>query len=286
MSFACSVEGVDQRRERVSGVGQRFELIVGHCVEVAAQPRGGQGAEVVKRGITGVGERHEHHALIVRLALSPDESLLLQALDQQRHGRLRKSCELGQVGDPPRAVGKTAQEPGLGVRVPRSELLVAIDGSPEAERALSQAIDLAESEHTRLTLIIGVQTPPSVASVGMNGALLAQFQADARSLAEDVLRRARDRVPADLPVSTIITEQPIRVALMEEVKRGRHDLIVMGSRGRGALRAGLLGSVSHYVLHHSSIPVLIIHPEPRTGRRHAKRDLTDSPAWGYDGAVA
>ena len=93
----------------------------------------------------------------------------------------------------------------------------------------------------------------------MSAPAFAVMQADARSSAEAVLRRARDRVPDDLPVTTILTDEPIRSALIEQINRGGHDLIAMGSRGRGAIRAALLGSVSHYVLHHSSIPVLIVH---------------------------
>jgi nucleotide-binding universal stress UspA family protein len=68
-------------------------------------------------------------------------------------------------------------------------------------------------------------------------------------------------VPADLPVATVLSEQPIRLALIRQLKEGHHDLVVMGSRGRGAVRAALLGSVSHYVLHHSPVPVLIVHAE-------------------------
>jgi nucleotide-binding universal stress UspA family protein len=140
-------------------------------------------------------------------------------------------------------------------------ILVAVDGSPDAEAALAQAIDLAESEHTRLTLIAGVPKVPSVSYIGLTGEPLAELAADARSWAEDVLRRARDRVPDDLPVATILTEQSIRSALIQQIERGRHDLIAMGSRGRGAVRAALLGSVSHYVLNHSPIPVLVVHAD-------------------------
>ena len=141
------------------------------------------------------------------------------------------------------------------------DIVVAVDGSPEAEQALIQAIDLAESEHTRLTLITGVPKPPPSSYVWLSGVPLAEMEADARAWAEAVLRRARDRVPDEIPVTTILAEQPIRTALIEQIHRGRHDLIVMGSRGRGALRATLLGSVSHYVLDHSPIPVLIVEPD-------------------------
>ena len=139
-------------------------------------------------------------------------------------------------------------------------ILVAVDGSADADEALTHAIDLAESEHTRLTLITGIQKLPSVAYVGL-AAPLAQLDADARSWAEGLLRSARDRVPSDIPVTTVLTDQPIRAALIEQIKRDQHDLIAMGSRGRGAVRATLLGSVSHYILNHSPIPVLIVHAD-------------------------
>ena len=152
-------------------------------------------------------------------------------------------------------------------------VLVAVDGSTHADEALAQAIDLAESEHTRLTLIAGVPRLPWAAYVGLSGPAFAVMQADARSSAEAVLRRARERVPDDLPVTTMLTDEPIRPALIEQIKRGRHDLIAMGSRGRGAIRAALLGSVSHYVLHHTPIPVLIVHAAERANNALGSDDL-------------
>lgn len=166
-------------------------------------------------------------------------------------------------------------------------ILVAVDGSRHSDRALMQAIDLAQSEHSRLTLMTAVtELPPTtyLTAGGVTGTLIEETRAEA----EEILRRARDRVPDDLPVTTLLTEQPIRLALIRQIKEGNHDLVVMGSRGRGAVRATLLGSVSHYILHHSSVPVLIVHadesapaesaavPSDRRERRAARPALAPS----------
>ena len=163
------------------------------------------------------------------------------------------------------------------------DILVAVDGSPEAEQALAQAIDLAESQHTRLTLITGVPKAPTVAYIGPNPGAAAEIDAGARASAEAELRRARDRVPEGLPVTTILTDKPIRIALIEQIHRARHDLVVMGSRGRGAVRAALLGSVSHYILHHSPVPVLIVSPDTQPSSPGV---ATPEPTWLVSGAVS
>ncbi len=137
-------------------------------------------------------------------------------------------------------------------------ILVAVDGSPDSEEALRQAIDLAQSEDARLTLISGAHELPA-SSYLVAGEILSGLLEEARAAAEAVLERARERVPENLSATTLVAEQPIRTALIRQVEEGRHDLLVMGSRGRGAVRAALLGSVSHYALHHSPVPVLIVH---------------------------
>ena len=101
-------------------------------------------------------------------------------------------------------------------------VLVAVDGSAHADEALAQAIDLADSEHACLTLIAGVTGLPSAAYVGLSGPAFAVMQADARSSAKAVLRRARERVPDGLPVTTILTDEPIqhwRAELMQRRER-------------------------------------------------------------------
>lgn len=140
-------------------------------------------------------------------------------------------------------------------------ILVAIDGSPDAEEALTQAIDLAESQHARLTIFSSITTPPAVAYTSVSGEVAANLARDAEADTEKILRTAVERVPDGISVSTVASKGHVMPALLEQIKTGRHDLLIMGSRGRGAVRSVLLGSVSHYVLNHSPAPVLIVHAE-------------------------
>jgi len=140
-------------------------------------------------------------------------------------------------------------------------ILVALDGSTDSDRALMQAIDLAEGEHARLTIFSAVVAPAAVSYVGVSGALVADLLRDSEAETDAILRGAVEQVPDQVSVSTVRSSEPVRSALLAQIRTGQHDLVVMGSRGRGAVRSALLGSVSHYVLHHSPVPVLIVHAE-------------------------
>jgi nucleotide-binding universal stress UspA family protein len=140
-------------------------------------------------------------------------------------------------------------------------ILVAIDGSTHADRALSEAIDLAVCSNGRLTLITSIPNPSSWATTPATAAAAGPLAVELEREAAEALRTAVDRVPASVLVTKILTRAPIRQALMERLRSGEYDLLLMGSRGRGAITASLLGSVSHYALHHSPVPVLIVHAE-------------------------
>jgi len=141
-------------------------------------------------------------------------------------------------------------------------ILVAVDGSADADQALTEAIDLAESEHARLTVFSAVATPPPAAYIGVAGGVAATLARDAEVESDTILRAAVRRVPDQVSVTAVLSSEPVRPALIRQIKRGAHDLVVMGSRGRGALGSMLLGSASHFVLHHSPVPVLIVHADP------------------------
>jgi nucleotide-binding universal stress UspA family protein len=143
-------------------------------------------------------------------------------------------------------------------------ILVSVDGSAHAERALVEAIDIATSSRARLTILTAIPRPCPWAYSPASAAALQSLIADLEREAKATLAAAVAAVPDSTPVTSILSREPIRKALVRQLASGEHDLLVMGSRGRGALTASLLGSVSHYALNHSQIPVLIVHAERRT----------------------
>ncbi len=146
-------------------------------------------------------------------------------------------------------------------------ILVAVDGSRDAEQALTHAIDLAESEHARLSVVTVVEPLPWGAYMAP-GAPVGQLTEEALAEGQAIVKRASDRVPAGLHLTTrLIDDQSVRGALVRQIADGHHDLIVIGSRGRGEARSVLLGSISHYVLNHRPVPVLTVHARERGGVR-------------------
>jgi nucleotide-binding universal stress UspA family protein len=138
-------------------------------------------------------------------------------------------------------------------------ILVSVDGSEHAGRALAHAIELAAESRARLTILTAVPRPSSWAYAGPGAAAAGSLADELEREFARVLERAVDQVPDEIPVTKILSHDPIRAALMSELERGGHDLLVMGSRGRGAVSSSVLGSVSHHALHHSPVPVLIVH---------------------------
>ena len=139
-------------------------------------------------------------------------------------------------------------------------VLVVIDGSIDSREALDQAIDLAQRERSRLTLIAAERRVPACAYLGVAAAVpLAVPATDPAAF--DLMREAVARVPGDVPVTTIVSALPIRAALTHQLAQGSHDLVMLGARPCGRLRA-VLGNLSHWLVRHSLAPVLVVHAEP------------------------
>jgi nucleotide-binding universal stress UspA family protein len=141
-------------------------------------------------------------------------------------------------------------------------VLVAIDGSTHAARALSEAVDLVLGTNARLTVMTsvpGVKTilPGLGAFVAASETVALQDEVEREHKA--LLNRAIEALPDGLPVTTLLAQGRPADAIVKRITAGGHDLVVLGSRGRGNVGSMLLGSVSHEVLHASPVAVLVVH---------------------------
>lgn len=144
--------------------------------------------------------------------------------------------------------------------IPSGTVVVGLDGSPSAERALEWAIDQALLESRQLTLAHGVDPSGSVwvdpAAID-HRAVLEALQADAEVMLDHAREQVARRAP-DLVVHQVIRMSDARVTLLE--LSGQAAMVVVGSRGRGPIKTLLLGSVSLAVSREALCPVVVLRP--------------------------
>ena len=137
-------------------------------------------------------------------------------------------------------------------------ILVAIDGSEHGAAALRTAAQLAREEHARLTVLTAVPPAPAFAQLTAPG--VAALGDAAHLLGEAGARMTRqiEAVPDDVSVTSIVMAGAPAQVILERLREGHHDLLVMGTRGLGRVGSALLGSVSQTVLHAAEVPVLVV----------------------------
>jgi len=134
-------------------------------------------------------------------------------------------------------------------------ILVAIDGSPDAAAALRHAVTLARDQNARLTLLSVVARPPVPTGPGVAP------PPDLTKVHEALIREALDLVPDDVGVTTKLEHGDPASAILDWVRDNPCDLVVMGSHGHSRVHRALLGSVSERVLKGATVPVLLMRAE-------------------------
>jgi nucleotide-binding universal stress UspA family protein len=110
--------------------------------------------------------------------------------------------------------------------------------------------------NSKLTLLS--VAPPLSAYVTLAGVNEQTMLDELDSWAAERLAEAAATVPDDVHAHTVQRRGHAGHEIISEVERGNHDLVVLGSRGRGRTQEGLLGSVNAYVHYHAGIPLLSV----------------------------
>ena len=155
-----------------------------------------------------------------------------------------------------------------------SKILLATDGSSEAELATQTAVDLAQMSNSELhvihvvdesssgllfypesTTLEGVEMPDPI----LEEDLERRFEQRGRELLDAEVERVRSAGGTVAQAHLMIGEAAREIVhLAEDLGAG---LIVMGSRGRGGIRRALMGSASDSVIRHAHCPVLVVRAE-------------------------
>jgi len=146
-------------------------------------------------------------------------------------------------------------------------ILVPLDGSRFAERALPLATWLASKARARLHLLLAHQPAVAIAGLGDYLAPPPEFDDALRDREQTYLFEARERlgVVGDGPVDVSFAEAPAGPEIVETSVKLGADLIVMATHGRGAIGRLWLGSVADYVVRHSAAPVMLVRGEQNDG---------------------
>ena len=109
-------------------------------------------------------------------------------------------------------------------------VLAVVDPGSQYDPALDEALALARASRARLTLLCAV--PPPCGLVCFASVCRESLHAEALAVCERDLRLLAARVPADLPVTTVLARVSAACAVRREVARADHDVVVLGRRAR------------------------------------------------------
>lgn len=138
-------------------------------------------------------------------------------------------------------------------------ILVATDGSPSAAEAVRFGVELATEHAAELIFVHVVPTVDVVpaAVFGMCTAFPHEPSDEDRAMLEDAAAVAAEH--GVVPTTALLRGETV-AAIAAFADSHEVDLIVVGTRGRGAIAGTLLGSVSLGILREAKRPVLVVRP--------------------------
>lgn len=134
------------------------------------------------------------------------------------------------------------------------KILLATDGSESAEAAIQEAINIARVCSRRLYVLSVVEVNPEYEALAPN--VVEKAETETKEHVDSVKKRAEKE---GISCETIVHqgEEPYRF-IVDEAKKTKTDMIVMGSHGRTGIKRLMMGSVTARVIGHAPCKVLVV----------------------------
>lgn len=158
---------------------------------------------------------------------------------------------------------KNSSRAGKGLKEGTVKILLAVDGSTHSDAAIDEIARLPWPVGTEIKVISVIEMPIlSPAEFPAWPDYLDEIERVLRKRAQAAIEAALSKLRAGecktLKLMSEIFQGSAKEAIVNEAERWRADLIVVGSRGLGALDRFLLGSVSHAVVQHAKCSVEVV----------------------------
>lgn len=136
-----------------------------------------------------------------------------------------------------------------------NRILLATDGSDNAQRATRQALDLARQYQAELHAVYVIET-----RTGYDNAIVDPdtVRQNLREDGEEALTAVKTEGEPDVSVITSVLEGVPHEELLSYIADQGIDLVVMGAKGRSAFKTILLGSTTEALLRADQVPVLVV----------------------------
>jgi nucleotide-binding universal stress UspA family protein len=141
-------------------------------------------------------------------------------------------------------------------------LLVPVDGSDVSKKALKKVAQLASADKAAVTLVyVSDPLPPTVYSDSTMGYGISQkdHQKVCAAYAQDVFKKAATALGSSVKAKSLhVSNTNLSAGILDAAKKVKADVIVMASHKRTGIKGLLLGSETHEVIVHATLPVLVL----------------------------
>ncbi|MCW1060156.1 universal stress protein [Streptococcus anginosus] len=142
-------------------------------------------------------------------------------------------------------------------------IMVAVDGSHEAELAFEKGVNVALRNNSRLTIAHVIDTRALQSVSTFDAEVYEELQEDAKKLMDQYAEKAKEAGVTNV-VTVVEMGNPKTLLATDIPEEQKVDLIMVGATGLNAFERLLVGSSSEYILRHAKVDLLVVRDKEKT----------------------